>query len=75
VAQSSELDVKDASLVLAHTADTDGVATAEITVKARLRSVGLVIAEDLDGGFRCRGAPESLGFALVLAQSFADLLS
>lgn len=74
MAQGSKLDVKDASLILAHTADADGVAAAEVTVEAGLRPVGLVIAKDLDGGLGGRGAAQGLGLAGVPAEGVADLV-
>ena len=51
--QRSELDVKDTSLILTHTANANCVATTKVAVEAGLRTVRLVVAKDLDGGLRC----------------------
>lgn len=74
VAQGSKLNVKDTSLILAHTANADSVTTAEVTIETGLRPVRLVIAKDLDGGLGGRGAAQGLGFALVVAEGLTDLV-
>ena len=72
VAQGGKLEIKDAALVLAHAADADGVAVAEIAVQARLRPVLLV--KDLDGRVRRRRAAELLGLGRVAAERVLALL-
>jgi hypothetical protein len=75
MAQGSKLNVKNASLILANTADADSVSTAKVTVQTGLRTIRLIVAKDLDSRLRCRRAPEGLSLTLVISESLANLLS
>lgn len=70
MAQGNKLEIKDAGIVLAHSANADSVATAQITIESRLGSI--VLVKDLDGGLRSRGAPQGLSLAGVVAKGLLD---
>lgn len=74
MAQGCKLNVKNASLVLANTADANSISTAKVAVQTGLRTVRLIIAKDLDSGLGCRRASESLSLTLVIPKSLAYLV-
>lgn len=71
VAQSDKLDVKDAALVLADSADADGIASVGLSVESGLRAVGLL--HDDNGLFGGRRASELLGIGNIVTHGLLDL--
>ena len=68
--QCHKLDVKD--IVFSNAPHADGVASVEVPVQSRLRSV--LVVKDVDCMFRCTVAAQLLRLGDIIAQSIFDLV-
>lgn len=72
MAESNKLEIKDATLVLAHTTNANSIAVAQISIESRLRTI--ILIKDLDARLGGRGTTQRLRLALVVPQRGLDVL-